>query len=95
MNSDAVIRYIAQLYAGDYNWRRLFNMNPSLGDPDLIFTNNNRLVVGSLCVSSQPPFTSRHFAHVTCSTPLPRAPLFNSLSVHFTSTSVTCVAGTG
>jgi hypothetical protein len=56
-NSDAVIRYIAQLYAGDYNWRRLFNMNPSLGDPDLIFTNNNRLVVGSLCVSSQTPLT--------------------------------------
>ena len=60
---DAVIRYIAQLYAGDYNWRRLFNMNPSIADPDLIFTNNNRLVLGRLCVSPQPPFTSRL---VTC-----------------------------
>jgi hypothetical protein len=68
---DTLIRYIAQLYSGDYNWRRLFNMNPSLGDPDLIFTNNKRLVVGSLYVFTSllapltprclPP-TSRHSA---------------------------------
>ena len=46
--SGETLQYIAQLYAGDSNWRRLFNMNPSLVDPDLIFTNNKRLVVGNL-----------------------------------------------
>jgi len=46
--SGETLQYIAQLYAGDSNWRRLFNMNPSLADPDLIFTDNKRLVVGSM-----------------------------------------------
>ena len=46
--SGETLQYIAQLYAGDANWRRLFNMNPSLADPDLIFTDNKRLVVGNM-----------------------------------------------
>jgi hypothetical protein len=46
------LQYIAQLYSGDTNWRRLFNMNPSLVDPDLIFTDNKRLAIGNLCAES-------------------------------------------
>jgi hypothetical protein len=46
--SGETLQYIAQLYSGDSNWRRLFNLNPSLVDPDLIFTGSQRLVVGNL-----------------------------------------------
>jgi hypothetical protein len=42
------LQYIAQVFAGDSNWRRLFNMNTLLADPDLIFTDNRRLVVGNM-----------------------------------------------
>ncbi len=46
--SGETLQYISQMFSGDSNWRRLFNMNPSLVDPDLIFTDNKRLVIGNL-----------------------------------------------
>ena len=46
--SGETLQYIAQVFAGDSNWRRLFNMNTLLADPDLIFTDNRRLVVGNM-----------------------------------------------